>query len=272
MRIELWLFLLVTGCGGGTFRAVAPEGRPVSVMSYNVLFNSTRNADSLSAIERADPDVLCLTEFTSGFGKAFVRELGRRYPHRAFNPTTGVFGSAIASRWRLSEVTTFPEQPSTALALEATVSTPSGPLTVSCLHLLPPLARRGDGIFASMKETAQVRERQAHALIDRYAGRRAPVLVVVDLNEEPSGSAVTELVSAGFAQACSVANARCGNTFPGAVAPWPHLSAVPNLRYPALWQLDHILGKGVAFSSARVIREGGSDHYPVFATFFVSPR
>ncbi len=36
---------------------------------------------------------------------------------------------------------------------------------------------------------------------------------------------------------------------------------------PAVVQIDHILGRGLTFSGAKVVRSGGSDHYPVRAFF-----
>ena len=52
---------------------------------------------------------------------------------------------------------------------------------------------------------------------------------------------------------------KCGSTFPGATS-W----------LPAVFEIDHILGRKIQFQLAKVIREGGSDHYPVYSTIFLA--
>jgi endonuclease/exonuclease/phosphatase (EEP) superfamily protein YafD len=37
------------------------------------------------------------------------------------------------------------------------------------------------------------------------------------------------------------------------------------VKLPAVFQIDHILGRGVCFWRGAVLRAGGSDHYPVTA-------
>jgi endonuclease/exonuclease/phosphatase (EEP) superfamily protein YafD len=34
-----------------------------------------------------------------------------------------------------------------------------------------------------------------------------------------------------------------------------------------VFQVDHVLGRGVRFTRAEVMREGSSDHYPIVAEF-----
>jgi endonuclease/exonuclease/phosphatase (EEP) superfamily protein YafD len=63
---------------------------------------------------------------------------------------------------------------------------------------------------------------------------------------------------AGLLRSCRGPRQACGATFPG-----------PTVALPAVFEIDHILGRGVEFDEARVIRAGGSDHFPVFATFSV---
>lgn len=37
------------------------------------------------------------------------------------------------------------------------------------------------------------------------------------------------------------------------------------MAIPALFQIDHILGRGVRFTDVAVLEAGGSDHFPVAA-------
>lgn len=238
--------------------AAPPAPKPVSVLGYNVLFDSTRDSDSITAIKKADADVVCLTELTDRFSKTFESDLAKTYPYRSFKPATGTWGVGIASKFPLKAPRSFEQKPHKMPAIEATAKTPSGDVLISCLHLFPPGAKRkkSQGYFEAMSENATLREQQAKELVKRYKAAATPVVLVGDLNEGPDGAAVSALTAGGYSRACSVKESRCGATWPGATS-----------SLPAVVQIDHILGAHVRFESARVIREGGSDHFPVFATF-----
>lgn len=64
----------------------------------------------------------------------------------------------------------------------------------------------------------------------------------------------------GEAHACAGEDARCGPRWPGATSP-----------FPAVAEIDHVLGKRVTFREARALRGGGSDHFPVVVSVRV-PR
>lgn len=76
------------------------------------------------------------------------------------------------------------------------------------------------------------------------------------MNEASDDDAVEVLKSGGYADACEIDNEDCGGSYPGATSMWP-----------AVFQIDHILGRGVKFTEASVAKVGGSDHYPVVAQF-----
>ncbi len=232
--------------------------RALSAMSYNVLFDAAEVEATLKAIERADPDVLCLTELTPKFARAFEKRFGERLRFRSFHPRDGTWGVGIASRFPLTNAKVFQQRPHRMPAMEARVATTQGRLMVACLHLFPPVAgqKENESVVAMMKRNAELRKKQVGHVVRRYASQKVPVLVLGDMNEGPDGDAIGVLAQAGYRRACDVPNHRCGPTFPGATS-----------VLPAVWEVDHILGRRVRFESARVIREGGSDHFPVFATF-----
>lgn len=241
--------------------AAAPvSGTPPahSVLAFNVLFDGADDGKSLDAIERAGADVVCLTELTPRFARAFEKRFSERYPHRVFESKKGTWGVGIASRYPLSAARVFAQKPHRIPAMEARVGFPERRAMLACLHLFPPVGkhRKSDGFLETMEKNAKLRKEQAQFLVARYAPEKGSVLLVGDLNEESSGQAVKTLEDAGFARACAVKDQRCGPTFPGAT-----------YFAPAIFEIDHVLGRGVTFESARVIREGGSDHFPVFATF-----
>ena len=238
----------------------------ISVLAYNVAFDSTATDKTLDAIGHADADILCLTEVTRAFAARGARRFGTTYPHTFVRARpSGTRGLAIASRFPLLHPVSFPQRPHRMPAAEARVETPSGPVLVSCVHLFPPGAKRhsGESLLSAMNENAALRRSQAQHLVERHRRERGAQIVLGDFNETEDGDAVKTFERAGLTRACGVADAHCGATWPGA-----------DSHFPALFQIDHVLGRGVTFSGAHVIRAGGSDHYPLFARFnpSASPR
>ncbi len=237
--------------------ATAPA-TDASVLAFNVLYDAEDVDASVDVIAEADPDLVCLTELTSKFVKAFERRLGARYPHRVFAPTRGTWGVGIASRTPLSDARTFEEKPHRIPAMEAVTRLRGKEIRLVCVHLFPPVGkhRASDGFFTTLDKNAALRVEQAKYLIGRYSGEPGPVLIAGDMNEGRSDDALLTLFKAGYRHACAIEDEDCGATFPGAT-----------YFLPAVFEIDHILGRGVTFTYARVIDEGGSDHYPVAAAF-----
>lgn len=238
--------------------AATPPG--ATAMTYNVLYEGARTQDTLALIEQQTPDVLCLQEVTPSFVAAFGDRLGRIYPFRRFDARPGTWGIGIASRTPLGEVQVFEQRPHRMPAMEAVVKLDGRAVRIACLHLFPPVAqrRKGASLFESLEENAQLREQQAEALRRRYRSEARPVLLLGDLNEDRDGGAIAVLRKAGYVPACAARGSACGATYPGATSP-----------LPAVWQVDHALARGLTFLDARVLRGGGSDHFPLLARFTV---
>ncbi len=253
MRIAWTLLACALGAAA---RGEPPDAGALQVMAYNVMFDAATPDKSIDLIEREDPDVLCLTELTPGFAKRFNDRLGARYPHRSFEPRSGTWGVGMASKRPLSSAKVYLQKPHRMPALEAQLGGAEGPLTVACLHLFPSGAkqRKADGLFQTMHKNAALRTQQARAILARYPAEKGPVLLLGDMNEGVDGGAMAAFAGADFQRACDLATSKCGPTYPGATS-----------ALPAIWQVDHILGRGVTFESARVVRAGGSDHFPVTA-------
>jgi endonuclease/exonuclease/phosphatase (EEP) superfamily protein YafD len=234
-----------------------------SILAFNVLYNASKNDESIAVIEQANPDLVCLTELTPGFVKKFETMLNKRYPYRIFYPMEGTWGVGIASRYPLSHAQRFEEKPHRIPAMEAIVTFGTQKIMVACPHLMAPLGKhkKSDGFFETMKKNAELRWKQAVHLAARYAGWKGGIIIAGDMNEEADGKAVKTFKKAGFLLACECTDAKCGATFPGATS-----------LIPAVWEIDHILGRGVSFKSARVIHGGGSDHFPVYATFAIAKK
>lgn len=234
---------------------------PFKVMAYNVLYDSAKVEESIGTIEKELPDILCLTEVTSGFTRSFVKRLGEKYPHRFFEPGSGTWGVGIASRYPLRNAQTFPQKPHRMPALEADVLLNGRPIKVSCVHLMPPGARhkKSDDLFTSMEKNAKLRTKQGAALVERYSRERVPLLLLGDMNEGRQDGALKAFAEAGFLHSCDGPGASCGPT-------WPRMGILP-----VGVEIDHILGRGLTFAEARALNEGGSDHSPVRAYFDFAP-
>ncbi|MCY1073500.1 endonuclease/exonuclease/phosphatase family protein [Archangium lansingense] len=233
---------------------------PFKAMAYNVLYDAPAEdiEKSLEVIEKEKPDVLCLRELTPTFAKAFRKRLGKEYPHTVLTPRRGTWGMGIASRHPLLRTESFPEKPHRIPGMEADVKLGGKRMKVVCVHLMAPGAKhiKTDGLLESLEKNAKLRAKQGKALMERYANEKAPILLLGDMNEGRQADAMKTFATAGFTHSCDGPSASCGNTWPGA-----------NTALPAVVEIDHILGRGLTFSEARVLRSGGSDHFPVRALF-----
>jgi endonuclease/exonuclease/phosphatase (EEP) superfamily protein YafD len=239
--------------GAGDAGVVPPA--ELHLMAFNVLFKGAKDAKSLDAIAAEDADVVCLTELTPTFVKGFETspKLAKAYPYRSFAPQKGTWGVGFASKVPLANVQTGPVLPVKIPAMEATVQFDGGPVQLLCVHLIPPGGK--DGVtLETLAKNAATRKQQAETLVKRYAKVKTPVVLLGDFNEEPVGAAMGVLGDAGWSRGCLLPTSSCGATFPGPVVSWP-----------AVFQVDHVLARGLTFLSAGTVRAGGSDHYPVAA-------
>lgn len=255
--LTLLLALLSSFWGG---EDTPPPTWPFKAMAYNVLYDAPAEdmEKSLEVIEREKPDILCLRELTPEFAKAFRERLGKEYPHTVLKPRRGTWGMGIASRHPLLRTESFPEKPHRIPGMEADVKLGGQRLKVVCVHLMAPGAKhtKSESLLESLEKNAKLRAKQGKSLMERYAREKAPILLLGDMNEGRQAEAMKTFATEGFTHSCDGPSASCGNTWPGA-----------NTALPAVVEIDHILGRGLSFSEARVLRSGGSDHFPVRALF-----
>lgn len=230
----------------------------LDVLAFNVLFRGADDAASIKTIEAEDADVVCLTELTPTFVKAFeASTLAKTYPYRHFEPKPGTWGVGFASKQPLTRVATLPVPPLKLPAMTATTQLGIAPVELLCVHLNPPAGKhaKADSLATTLEKNDAVRAKQADALVARYATVTTPVVLLGDFNESPGGDALGKLAKAGFRRGCDVKGSSCTATFPGPAEPWP-----------AVFEIDHVFARGLSFSNARTVRSGGSDHFPVRAT------
>ena len=233
---------------------VPPTSATWSAMTFNVLYDATEWRKTLDVIGSESADIVCVQEVTMPFVTAFEARYASTWPYRQFESRTGTWGIGLASKHPLRDVEVFEQKPHRMPAMEAVTTIGGQEVRVVCVHLFPPGAKRdpGAGLMKTMRANAGLRTEQAEALVTRLQHDKRPVLLLGDFNERPKGKAMDVLARAGFRNACR----RCGSTWPGPASSWP-----------AIAQVDHILVRDLAAVDARVVKGGGSDHYPVTASF-----
>jgi endonuclease/exonuclease/phosphatase (EEP) superfamily protein YafD len=255
--IDALALTLLIAISGQPATPPAPAAPSFRAMTFNVLYESAA-ADvdkTLAAIRREAPDIVCMQEVTSSFAKRARTELG--YAHSVAEPRSGTWGVAIFSKHPIKKHAVFAQSPHKMPAIEATVRMPAGELTVACVHLFPPGAKRfaSDDLATTMQKNATLRAEQARALVKRYA-KVDRALMLGDFNEGRDDAALRVLRDAGWSHACEGEGARCGGTWPGSTS-----------AMPALFEIDHVLGRGVVLRDAHVVKDGGSDHFAVVISF-----
>jgi endonuclease/exonuclease/phosphatase (EEP) superfamily protein YafD len=234
-----------------------------SVLTFNILTGGAPAEDALAAIAAAAPDIVCLQELTPKLAQSFVQRLGDTYPHRVFEPRRHTQGIGIASRFPLADTRILTLGLRYLPVAAAHVNLAGDRVNLACVHFIPPHSGFGqtDDLVRLYEDNRSIRVGQARRLLEHMDGAGGPAIVLGDFNEWPGQAALEALSASGFKDACHARRSRCGPTWPGHVVP-----------LPALFRVDHILGRGVAFTDAAVLQAGGSDHYPVAARFRIAPE
>ena len=136
--------------------------------------------------------------------------------------------------------------------------TPLGPVQVLNVHLKPPYSQRG-GWVGGYFFTRGDRKREIERFYS-YCDPNIPLLVVGDFNDSPGGASVRYLK-----------RRKMKNAVPqfDRTPTWEWQTRVAKLRR----RMDHIMySPQLEPVSARVIRTGPSDHFPVEASFVKTPK
>ncbi|MEO3781852.1 endonuclease/exonuclease/phosphatase family protein [Actinocorallia sp. B10E7] len=220
---------------------VGADGPKLRVLTANVFFGRASMGELVRIVERERVDVLSVQEFTPD-AQSGLDEQGLRaqLPYEVVDPRWGAGGSALYSRYPLTELPALPEtvmaHPRAALELDGRR------IEMTAVHPLPPLP--GEGL-----------EDWKHSLSTLpSAGSDDGVIRVLagDFNATLDHARFRGLLDRGYTDAAD----RRGE---GLASTWG-FSGFPRLT------LDHILvPRKVAVRSYDVLRLSGSDHRPVLA-------
>ena len=216
------------------------SGERLLVMSFNVKADVSLFEPLVALIRRTDPDVVFLHEATPGWEERMAEtDLGYLVvPTR----NAGVrFGTLVLAP-EDARVEGFGFAEAEPRAVEVSVETGLGPLTLLGIHPLSPTDER----------RADLRDAQLSYAADWARSTQGRVVVVGDFNVTPWSAAFGRLV-----RSSGLANSQRGfgvqSSFPA--------NLNPVLRVP----IDHLLySDGLAVIDRRLGPSLGSDHYPLF--------
>lgn len=250
--------LVLSACAAGCARTrpfQTPTGPQVRVLTCNVNWGGPKRERTLDAIRRAGADVVCLQETSPAWERFLRPRLAARYPHARFRHHGLAGGHAVFSRWPVAELDAMrpPGGFFPGWLLEA--HTPIGPVQVLCVHLRPPCDERGRFGIRPYYWTKKVRLKEIQELFARLRPG-LPTLILGDFNEKDNGPTLRWLGEQGFTDAL--------REFDRSTPTWRWRYGLITLR----GRLDHILcSRELRALEARVLRQGGSDHYPLLAVF-----
>jgi len=234
----------------------APTGPHLTVLTYNVNWGMPARRKTLALIQKADADIVCLQETTPGWEVFLRARLKDMYPHIRFRHYRGAGGQAVLSKHPFEERHYFIPEGGWFHGWVNEVQTSLGPLQVMSLHLHPALNEQGEFSVRAYLATKKTRLKEIQTLYP-VLGNTVPTLVLGDFNEGDTGAAVEWLCSKkGFTNALS--------EFDRDSYTWRWRTKLITFQK----RFDHILySKELRCLSAKVVQEGGSDHFPIRAVF-----
>jgi endonuclease/exonuclease/phosphatase (EEP) superfamily protein YafD len=251
MRFGGLLFILLCLIGCTTRGVPVPDAPHFSLLTFNVNMGMPGAEVSVVAIERADADLVCLQETTPAWEALLRERLRERYPHMAFRYVEHMGrGLAVLSKFPLSNERQIEPASGWFPAQGFEVQTAVGLVQMLNVHHRQPTDRTGK--FGPTWLFRTISERRADMAV--FAATLRPetqTVVVGDFNEGPMGAAVDWLEDRGYESVLPKFDRQSETC-----RTWYHGVTLKT-------RIDHVMVAKLEAWDARVIREGGSDHWPI---------
>ena len=223
----------------------ATLGRPLRVVSANLLVVNETPAVLAAELERFDADVYFLQELSSEWDEEFERRgFWRRYPFNQRYTGEDAFGSAIASRLPVRDIQVF--WSSELPQMRGVLRLDDRDVDLIAVHLLPPRTQDYTRYY-------HVGAEELLTLVRRLGSRS--FIVAGDFNSTPDSDFATRMRDlADDAWETGARGFGPGFTWPNGLFPYPPI------------RIDHIfVSRDLAVLTTRVGEGAGSDHRPVTA-------
>ena len=230
-------------------RVALAGSEPLKVMSYNIWSRNNDIQAIAAQIQAEQPDVLLLQELRRDKAQNVVKALEGLYPATDFYFTYEPrFEQGIISRYPLTPLEASYDK---GKAQKVLVETPSGPITVWNIH--------------TTSGRWRTRYRQVSNLTRDIAAMEGPLIVGGDFNTTDQ-TEVYGMINQYLPNAHWQAGWGFGFSFPS-----PHRPISRKTFIPSLVRIDHIFYSHhfTIRRAATLSNAGGSDHFPVVATFFL---
>ncbi len=228
-------------------RSSPPAGAPpLRIFHANLLYLNGRTAELARVVAALDADVLAFTEYTPVHaGGMYVSPLAPSFPFRIEHPEASAGGSALWSRFPLTEI---PAPPALYQSTAALVDVAVG-LGLYVVHPPNPLEHLAHW------------HTELNGLAALYGSRMGPAVVIGDFNATYWHPPFRRLQAAGWRDA----HQRIGRAFSGS---WP----ADRRWLPPILRIDHALVDD-SFVVADVVdvELPGSDHRGFVVTLSISP-
>ena len=249
------LIAIVAGCRSPR-QAEAPIRPHLCVLTYNVDWSCARPELAVQIIRESRADIVCLQETTPQWEQFLRQSLGHDYPFAEFRESKNRFGGGLAflSKFPAREIALVPSETGWFDGWIMGFETLIGSLQVLNVHLHPPVSDNG----GSVRGYLFTRDDRLQEMKRFYGQRRSeiPMLIAGDFNDGEDSAVQQWLKKQGMTNALP--------EFDRDSPTWRWRSGILSLTR----RMEHIVySPGLHCCSARVIREGASDHFPVEGVF-----
>jgi endonuclease/exonuclease/phosphatase family metal-dependent hydrolase len=249
------LAAFLVGCRS-TQQAEAPTGPHFRMLTYNVNWGAPQPELAAQIIQQSGADIVCLQETTPQWESFLRQALKDDYSFVEFRSSQMRMGGGLAflSKVPAKEVAYIPSDTGWFDGWIMEFQTASGPVQVLNVHLRPPISDSGSwisGYFSTRDD--RLREMERFYALTRPA---MATLVAGDFNDTDHSQVVEWLKKKDMVNALP--------QFDHYTPTWQMGTSAITLRR----RMDHILySPELRCCSARVLRTGASDHFPVEAVF-----